>query len=388
MYTRPVWAEISKTRLVEHYRILCDIAGSSADVLAIVKANAYGHDALQCAPILAAAGAKWLGVTCLEEALSVRKVCPQARILVMSGVWHGEAEAMIEHRLTPVVWEPLHLDLLHAAAEKIGSPAQSVAVHLEIDTGMSRQGVRSEQLSLLLDRFATASALRLEGVMTHFHSPEILDSDGTQRQIERFVTCLDIISARGLQPAWIHAGNSATLLVDRDRKTLASIAGTRGARLMLRPGLALYGYVPRFSGTHDAATELQPVLAWKTRIISLRTIQPGEVAGYSATFQAVDPTRLALLPVGYADGLNRQLSNHGSVLIRGQHAPIVGRVSMDLTIVDVTDIPGATIGDEAVLIGEQDGSRITAYDLSDLAQTIPYEVLCAIGVRVPRVITG
>lgn len=386
MHTRPVWAEISKTRLIENYRTLCGVAGPSADVLAIVKANAYGHDALQCAPLLATNGAKWLGVTCLGEALVVRKVCPQARILVMSGVWHGEAEAMIEHHLTPVIWEPLHIDLLHAAAEKMGKPAQSVSVHLELDTGMSRQGVQIEQLASLLDRLTAVSALRLEGVMTHFHSPEILDSAYTQQQIGRFVTCLDTVSARGLQPAWIHAGNSATLLVDRDRAALAEIAQTRGARLILRPGLALYGYVPRFTGQDDPASRLQPVLAWKAGIISLRTIQPDEVAGYSATFQATRLTKLALLPVGYADGLNRQLSNRGSVLIRGQRAPIAGRISMDLTIVDVTDIPDVAIGDEAVLIGEQGGNRITAYDLADLSQTIPYEVLCGIGARVRRVL--
>jgi len=166
-----------------------------------------------------------------------------------------------------------------------------------------------------------------------------------------------------------------------------------GARLMLRPGLSLYGYAPRFAGAGPPvapadrlSAKLRPVLSWKTRIASLRTIEAGESAGYNSTFRAVRPTRLGLLPMGYADGLNRLLSNRGSVLVHGKRAPIAGRISMDQTVLDVTDIPAVEIGDEAVIIGSQGEDSITAYELADLAGTIPYEVLCAVAARVPRVL--
>jgi alanine racemase len=208
--------------------------------------------------------------------------------------------------------------------------------------------------------------------------------------------------AHGLNPKWIHAGNSATGLSEGGAANLVRVAAGYKAKAMLRPGLALYGYAPRFSsaglslsgfssagfsGTEPLAKAhlLQPVLSWKTRIVSLRSIDRGETVGYGATFRAARPTRLALLPIGYADGLNRLLSNRGSVLVRGQRAAIAGRISMDLTTIDVTDIPGVEIGDEAALIGEQKKERITAYDHADLVDTIPYEILCNIAARVPRV---
>jgi alanine racemase len=336
-------------------------------------------------------------------------------VLIMSGIWEErEAEAAIEKRLTPVVWEPAHLEWLAAAAQRRGGAAQPVAVHLEIDTGMSRQGVRLAELPGLLDQLESAKALSLEGVMTHFHSPELLNEDATKAQQAQFALALEMIAARGFRPDVIHAGNSATVFTSGGARGISELAAKYGASAMLRPGLALYGYAPRFTGNgalHEAG-ELKPVLAWKTRVISLRTIEAGESAGYCATFHAQRSSHLALIPVGYADGLNRLLSNRGAVLVRGQRAPMVGRISMDLTIVDVTDVRGVELGDEVVLIGEQqDGEQhnsaqrselrpqktgnreqgsgnsetITAYELADLEGTIPYEVLCNISARVPRV---
>lgn len=401
MQTRPVWAEISIDRLLNNYRLLREAAGD-AGLIAIVKANAYGHGVLACASALDAGGASWLGVTCVEEGIAVRSVCRTAHVLVMSGIWEGEAEAVLAHRLTPVVWETAHLEWLEAAAHAQQRPPRSIAVHVEIDTGMSRQGVQPQELPAFLDRIEQTRCFVLEGVMTHFHSPEVLSGDATAEQMRRFDAALATIAARGFHPAIIHAGNSATIFAGSSE--VASLAAKYGATAMLRPGLALYGYAPRFSEKPASAAidALKPVLFWKTRIISLRTVERGESAGYCATFQAQRPSRLALLPVGYADGLNRLLSNRGHVLVRGLRAPIAGRISMDLAIVDVTGIPGVELGDEVVLIGEQyraqgsahraqdAGSRdqITAYDLADLAGTIPYEVLCAISARVPRVTIG
>ena len=403
MASRPIWAEISRSRLLENYRLLRRLAGD-AQLLAIIKANGYGHDTVACARVLVAEDpSAWLGVTGVEEGVAVRSIAPQAHILVMGSVWGHEADAAIAHCLTPVVWEPSQIAALHSAAQARNLPAASIPVHMEIDTGMSRQGVRPECLPAVLDRLAASPTLRLEGVMTHLHSPEALDGQANAAQLEKFVTVLDTITARGLRPEWIHAGNSATVLSQAGAAEIVRIAARYDAKAMLRPGLSLYGYAPRFSsaglslsgfssagfsGTEPLAMAhlLQPVLSWKTRIVSLRTIQPGETAGYCATFRAARPTRIALLPTGYADGLNRLLSNRGSVLVRGQRAPIAGRISMDLTTIDVTDIPGVEIGDEVVILGEQGKERITAWDHADLADTIPYEILCNIAARVPRVV--
>jgi alanine racemase len=404
MTTRPVWAEISRPRLVENYRLLRRLAGE-AGLLAIIKANAYGHGVLACAEAITAENPRaWLGVTGVEEGSAVRVVAPQARIVVMGSVWgQCEAEAAIEHRLIPVVWEPSQIDALQSAASARALAKGPIPVHIEIDTGMSRQGVRLECLPTLLDRLSDSPALRCEAAMTHLHSPEALDDRANADQIERFVTALDTIVRCGIRFDRIHAGNSATVLSESGPASLVRIAEKYNAKAMLRPGLALYGYAPRFSsaglslsgfsnsgfsGGEPLATAhlLQPVLSWKTRVISLRTIQPGETAGYNATFRAARPARIALLPVGYADGLNRLLSNRGSVLVRGRRAPIAGRISMDLTTIDVTDIPSVEIGDEVILIGEPGRERISAWDHADLTGTIPYEILCNIAARVPRLV--
>jgi alanine racemase len=378
MNTHPVWAEISRPNLLHNFRLLRSLA-APAELLAIVKANAYGHGAVACSQALAGDGAQWLGVTSVAEGVAVRAVCPDTKILAMCGLWPGEAETARAHRITPVVWEPVHLD-------EAARSDQPLSVHLEIDTGMSRQGVRFAELPRLLDKLHRLPSLDLDGVMTHFHSPEVLDCPANQQQFAQFVTAIDTIAARGLHPRWIHAGNSATLL-NSGAAALVELAKKYDAQPLLRPGLALYGYAPRFTGGANptVADELKPVLTWKARVASLRTIAPGETAGYCATFRANRPTRLALLAVGYADGLNRLLSSCGSVLLHGKRAPIAGRISMDLTIVDVTEIPDVQIGDQAVLIGKEGAEAITAYDHADLAGTIPYEILCNINARVPRV---
>jgi alanine racemase len=384
-----VWVEISSQRLLANYETLRGLAGSKADLMPVVKADAYGHDALACAPLLAAAGAQWLGVTSTEEGCAVRAVCPQPRILLMSGIFQGDAETVVDWGLTPVVWEPWHLDLLEQVGVARSLPPGSIAVHLEIDTGMSRQGVGVGELASLLARFQSASCLRLEGVMTHFSSPETISTIRPNPQLATLQTALGMIAANGLRPQWLHAGNSSTIIAGSDRQALSRMASQAGARLMLRPGLALYGYVDRVTQdglSWDGEPGFVPVLTWKTRVTSLRSLRAGDTAGYGNTFVAAGATRLALLPVGYADGFNRLLSNRGYVLIRGQEAPIAGRVSMDQATVDVTAIPGVAIGDEVVLLGSQGSETLDAWNLADLCGTVPWEVLCAIGPRVPRVL--
>ncbi len=376
--TRPTWAEISRSRLVHNHDTLRGLAGPETELLAVVKANAYGHGLAECAHVLAANGARWFGVTSVEEGVELRRACPEARIVTMAGLWHLEAETAIEHGLTPVVWDRVHLGFLDAAVQKRSLAPGEFPVHLEIDTGMSRQGASIEELELLLDRFGPGQPLRLEAVMTHFHSPE--NEVVTQKQERVFTRAVEIIAESGLRPKFLSAGSSAAVL-RKDTGFITSLARKIDARPMLRPGIALYGYAPGF----EPEEGLQPVLAWKTRAISFRQIEAGTTVGYDATFTAPRRTRLALLPAGYADGLSRQLSNRGSVLIRGQRAPIAGRISMDHTMVDVTDVEGAERGDEVVIIGEQGSEKITADDVAGLRQTISYEVLCGIGARVPRV---
>jgi alanine racemase len=396
MFSRRVWAEVSRSHLLANYEKLRHAAGPQVDLMAVIKANAYGHDLRVCAPLLAGVGAEWLGVTGTDEGVAARAVCPQPRILLLSGIVPGDAETVIDHGLTPVVWEPWQLDLLEAAATARRLPAGSLAVHLEIDTGMSRQGVRvvgseiSPEAAAVLRRFHPGSCLRLEAVMTHFCAPETMSSHRPNPQLANLAAALEFILAQDLRPQWLHAGNSSTIVAGSDQKALREMASNAGMRLMLRPGLALYGCLDRLTldGLSWAGEDpgFAPVLAWKTQVTSLRTLHSGESAGYGNTFTAEGETRLALLPAGYGDGVNRLLSNRGHVLIRGQEAPIAGRVSMDQTMVDVTRIPGAAIGDEVVLLGRQGAESIDAWELADLTETIPWEVLCAISTRVPRVI--
>jgi alanine racemase len=384
------WVEISEERLVANYAALARVAGEDVAVMAVIKADAYGHGAKVCAPVLAGAGVQWLGVTDAEEGVAVRASLAgiaaerQPQILVMSGLLEEDVEAIVRHGLTPVVWTRQQMQWLADAVERLG--AEPLAVHLEIDTGMARQGVApGGELRGLLMWLAGQEDLRLEGVMTHFASSEVADSPLTLVQRERFEQAMAEIAAAGLRPVWVHAGNSSAVdnsaVSEHDRGSLIwlrEIAASAGARAMVRTGIALYGYcLPVEGGAAMVEPELRPVMAWKTRVIGVREVEEGDTVGYNAIFTAQRPMRLALLPVGYADGLRRELSGSdaapgGWVMIGGQKAMIVGRVSMNLTIVDVTEIDGVSIGDEAVLLGE----GMTADDHARLAHTIAYEIVC------------
>jgi alanine racemase len=387
-------AEISRSHLIGNFSRLRSLAQQAAaakpcDLLAVVKANAYGNGISLCAPWLAEAGAQWLGVTNVEEGVLARQLCPDARILVMSGLDAREAASLLDAHLVPTVWTPDHLHTLAQIANQRSLAPGSIPIHLEIDTGMSRQGVNfaAAELTPILNQLHSIPALRLDGVFTHFASPEVLDAEQNPQQITRFQQSMEQVAAAGFHPQWVHAGNSSTLLARRQMQPLLSLAKAINATLLLRPGIALYGYALPFSGDSNTTMpiELDPVLAWKTATASIRTVPAGTRVGYNGTFIAPGEMRLALLPVGYADGLNRKLSNRGHVLIRGIAAPIIGRVSMDLTIVDITHIPAATVGDQVAILGEQNGRRITADDHARWAETISYEILCAVGARVPRV---
>jgi alanine racemase len=385
----PCWIEI-QTRLLEaNYRFLKSLAAPQMELLAIVKANAYGHSLELCAPAAVRAGAHWLGVTSVEEGVAARAVCPEAHVLVIGSTGPGQGREVIEHGLTPAVWEPWQLDELEAAARSAGAPAGSLPIHLEIDTGMSRQGVLPADIPTILARFTSSSPFRLEAVMTHLFAADELDGAATKVQLARLDSVLDQVEAAGLQPEWLSAGSSSSLLAGQ-AGTFAAMASRRGMKAMMRPGLALYGLAPRFTPQEPesvaaARVRLQPVLTWKSRVVGVRSVPTGAVVGYNGTFVATRPSRLALVPMGYADGLNRRLGNNFSLLVRGQRAPIAGRVSMDQIVLDVTDIPGVETSDEIVVIGTQGGETITAFDHAKVVGTIAWEIFTNIGARAHRI---
>jgi alanine racemase len=324
MQMRPCWVEIRTRSLEDNYRFLESLAAPDVELVAILKADAYGHSLALCAPAVVCAGARWIAVTSVEEGVAARALCPEARVMVIGGVVPGQGAAVVEHGLTAVVWEPGQLGDLEIAASAAGMRAGSLPLHLEIDTGMSRQGASLEGLAPILARFEPGSPLKLEGVMTHLFAADEADGQANQAQLAKLQQALALVEAAGLYPDWLNVGSSATLLGGEEGAVVA-LAARHGMKAMLRPGLALYGVTPRFDppfATEEPATfkaarsQLRPVLTWKTAVISVRTVPAGAVVGYNGTFVATEPMRLALVTAGYADGLNRLLGNAAS----GRHS--------------------------------------------------------------------
>jgi alanine racemase len=374
--TRPTWAEVSLTTLRQNFRTLQKHVGPQVTVCAVVKADAYGHGAVECSRALEAEGAKWFGVTSLDEAIPLREAGVRANILLMTGFWRGEESEIVRLRLTPTVWEPWHIESLDKAAATQGV-AQSV--HLKVDTGMGRLGVGVDQLPAVLAGLKAAKHLVLEGLSTHLAASEIMDAPSVAEQERSFDSARRMVREAGMEPALVHMANTAAVISRRETWNT-----------MVRPGVALYGYYLPFqrAGREVSGGTLRlpvkPILTWKTRILSLRDFGANQALGYGATYVTKAPTHVAVLPVGYADGYNRQLSNRGRVILHGHYAPIVGRISMDLTLVDVTGIPGIAVGDEVILLGTGEGLSVDALEHAELANSTPYEILCNISKRVPR----
>jgi alanine racemase len=375
--TRPTWAEISLDNLRRNFRLVQEHVGPGVTVCAVVKADAYGHGAMECSQLLEQAGARWLGVTSLDEAIPLRDCGVSSRILLMTGFWRGEEDEIVRLQLTPTVWEPWQIETLHRAAARLG--VSSHPVHLKIDSGMGRLGVDPSRLPSLCAALKSASRLKLEGLSTHLASSEVLDAPSVAEQLAVFEEARAIVRSQGFDPELVHVANTSAVISRRETWNN-----------MVRPGLALYGYHLPFerAGREVSGANLRlpllPVLTWKTRILSLRDAPPGQALGYGGTYITKSPTHIAVLPVGYADGLNRKLSSRGRVIVRQHYAPIVGRISMDLTLVDVTGLPGVSVGDEVVLLGSSDGLNVDAREHAELADTVPYEILCGISKRVPR----
>jgi len=375
--TRPTWAEVSLTALRQNFRTVQKHVGANVTVCAVVKADAYGHGAVECSRALEAEGAKWLGVTSLDEAIPLREAGIRANILLMTGFWRGEESEIIRLHLTPTVWEPWHIETLETAAAALGVARHPV--HLKVDTGMGRLGVAVDQLPGVLAAMQAAKHLVLEGLSTHLASSEIMDAPSVAEQERSFDAARRLVREAGMEPAFVHMANTAAVISRRETWNT-----------MVRPGVALYGYYLPFQragrevGGGTLRLPVKPILTWKTRILSLRDFGANQPLGYGATYVTKAPAHVAVLPVGYADGYNRQLSNRGRVIVREHYAPIVGRISMDLTLVDVTGIPGIAVGDEVILLGEREGLSVDALEHAELANSTPYEILCNISKRVPR----
>ena len=377
MATRPTWAEVSLATLRQNFRTVQKHVGTSVTVCAVVKADAYGHGAVECSRALEAEGAKWLGVTSLDEAIPLREARIHANILLMTGFWRGEEAEIIRLHLTPTVWEPWHIETLETAAAALGVARHPV--HLKVDTGMGRLGVGVEQLPGVLAALKAAKHLVLEGLSTHLASSEIMDAPSVAEQERNFDSARRMVREAGMEPTFVHMANTAAVISRRETWNT-----------MVRPGVALYGYYLPFqrAGREVSGRTMRllvkPILTWKTRILSLRDFRANQPLGYGATYVTKAPAHVAVLPVGYADGYNRQLSNRGRVIVREHYAPIVGRISMDLTLVDVTGIPGVAVGDEVILLGAGEGLSVDALEHAELANSTPYEILCNISKRVPR----
>ena len=372
---RPTWAEIDLSALRHNFRTMNRLVGPQTTVCAVIKADAYGHGIEHVAVALQKEGAEWMGVTSTDEGVQVRNAGVNTRILLMTGFWHGEEDEVVARNLTPSVWDPWQVESLQQTAAKRDAKAR---IHLKVDTGMTRFGIGMTDLPKTLELIRESPNLELEGVFTHLASAEVVDAPDVEAQREKFAQVRQVVQQQGFSPRYFHMANTA-----------ATICHPETRDLMVRPGIAMYGYIQRFAWASGGRgpgfpIDLKPVLSWKTNIISIRQVPAGRFVGYNGTFITTRRTRIAGLPIGYADGLNRRMSNRGRFIVRDHYAPIIGRISMDITLLDVTDIPDAQIGDEVLVIGSSKNCQVNAWHHAHFADTIAYEILCAISERVPR----
>jgi alanine racemase len=378
---RPTRAEVNLANLRHNFRVLSSHLEKNETashprprIWGVLKADAYGHGAAAVARTLERAGMAGLCVALLEEAIELRSAGIRVPILVMGGYFgprRAGIEEMFEHSLTPVVYDAAEIERIATVVRF--SEREPLRVHLKVDTGMGRLGVSPAELPGVLDALARHPQVELHGLMTHLACADADDLEVTHEQLRRFGELHRQVLARGLRPKVIHAANSAAMI--RMPATWFDA---------VRPGIALFGVAPR----EGLLPELRPVMRVRSEIVALRTIQKGEAIGYGHTWRAERESRIATVPMGYADGLDRLLSNKGHVLVHGRRAPIAGTVSMDLTMIDVTCVPNARAGDEAVLLGPQEGAlgkdTITADEIAEKTGRISWEVLTSVSRRVPR----
>lgn len=362
---RPTVARIDLKALRENFALAKELVGPKTLLLGVVKADAYGHGAVPVARTLESAGAVALGVATPEEGIELREAGLVSPILIFGGPFEASGEELRRHRLTPVLYEIEQVRRLEAGSQG------ELPVHLKIDTGMTRLGVLPAELPKMLEALAAAPQLKLEGVLTHLAQADATSQGPTAEQFARFAAAAAELKRARPEAKIYHVALSAAIL-----------EGKGPEYDWARPGLMLYGANPH--PRLEAGRRLKPVMSFETRIVSLKTVPAGTAVSYGGTWTAARTSRIAILPVGYADGYLRHLSNRGQVLVNGRRAPVAGRVCMDFTMIDVTDLPEAKLGDRVTLWGPE----LRAEEVAEWAGTISYELFCAVGPRVPRVYEG
>jgi alanine racemase len=376
---RATHADIDLAAFRHNVGMILELVGPEVKVMAVVKADGYGHGAVPCAREALKAGAYALGVAVLEEGIELRQNGIEAPILVLTGVFPEEIPDLLEHNLSTTLSHPA---LVQAISEKACAMGKTAGIHLKIETGMGRLGVPREELSDLAEQISGAKNLHIEGVCTHFATADDPDPEFTEVQLARFEEALQLLESQNFVSPLKHTANAAALIKFPESRFN-----------MVRPGIALYGAMPSpaIKPVFDALPKTRlgkgfhPVMHWKTRILQINPVKKGHPLSYGRKFVTQRDSLIAVLPVGYGDGLNRGLSNNMSVLVRGKRALQVGSICMDLTLIDVTDIPGVHVGDEVVLFGKQEGQFLPVEEMAEAIDTIPYEILCNVGKRVPRV---
>jgi alanine racemase len=368
---RSTYAEVNLQAIKDNFFALKKRIGEQSDVMPVIKANAYGHGVIPVANTVVAAGAKYLAVSSLEEALEIRYADITVPILIFGYVPIEFANLIVKYNLTVTVFD---IQIIKELDRLAFSQQKTAKIHVKVDTGMGRVGITDvNQFKEIVQLVKNSPNVLLEGIYTHFACADEIDKSHTEQQHNKFKVYIVEAMQQLNYKLLIHASNSG-----------AAIDTPELAYDYVRAGISLYGCYPSKHVDKEAVI-LKPAMELKTQIIFLKELDRGKHIGYGATYQTSKPAKIATLPVGYADGYNRLLSNRGYVLVQGQRAPIVGRVCMDQTIIDVTDIQNVKVGDEVVLFGEQNDARITVDEVADLVHTINYEVLCAISKRVPRI---
>jgi alanine racemase len=385
---RPVWADVSLSALTYNLQAIRKFVNPPEEkrktprkVLSIVKGNGYGHGGPEVAKALEKAGSDWFGVTCTDEGIAVRKAGVRKPVLILTSFVPGEESRLVKHDLTAVIHRCEQLVLLDRAAARGGK--KRAPFHLKVDTGMNRLGIATTDVECFARQLGKCKHLQLTGIFSHFASSEVFTNTAvgqqTREQEERFYSALERLRTLGIDPGIVHLANSAAIVTRPE--TWAD---------MVRPGAILYGYHPGYDPMEkreeaEKRLQVRPVMSLRSRIISLRSVPTGSGVGYNATFVPKRPSRIGVLAAGYGDGIHRSLGNRGSVLLRGKLAPIVGIISMDVTMIDVTDVEGVEIGDVATIYGTDGVQELRANQVARSVGTVTSDLLCAVSQRVPRV---
>jgi alanine racemase len=384
---RPVWAEVSLTALRHNLDAIRDYVNPASEkrqtprmVLSIVKGNGYGHGGPEVAKALEKFGADWFGVASAGEGMELRKAGVRKPILVLGGFWPGEEKNLIHHKLTPAIHRCEQLALFDAAAAKVHK--KHVSIHLKFDTGMNRLGIAPGEADCFAKLLAKCKRLELTGTFTHLAASEVFTDTPTGRetpeQLERLFGAIDRLRALGVSPGIVHIANSAAIA-----------ARPESWADMVRPGAVLYGYHPGFDPIdlrtkYEARLVLRPVMSLRARLLNVRSVAAGSGVGYNASWVAKRPSLVAVLAAGYADGIHRSLGNRGCAHIRGHKAPLIGIVSMDVSMLDVTDIPDVQTGDIATVYGTDGDNVYPANVVARSIGTVTSDLISGVSRRVPR----